>query len=105
MITDGVSELLGHILGVSSPHQNRGKNLCQYVSAVFDVQPPRSPNHSPLDFYLWGNLKARMYSAAIENEEKFDQRIFDACQTIRSRSGTFERMRGSMNRRVHTGID
>jgi hypothetical protein len=23
--------------------------------------PPRSPDHSPLDFYLWGHLKAMVY--------------------------------------------
>jgi len=102
-----VSELLRQILGVSSQQQNRGKKLWQDVSAhlVFDVQPPRSPDFILSDFYLWRNLKAWAYWAPIENEETLDQRIFDACQTIRSRSGTFERVRGSMIRRVHARID
>jgi hypothetical protein len=29
---------------------------------------------NPLDFYLWGNLKALVYSGPIENEETLHQR-------------------------------
>jgi hypothetical protein len=38
---------------------------------------------SPLDFYLWGNLKTVVYSAPSENEGTIHQRIFYACQTLR----------------------
>jgi len=108
MIIDGVSELLGQILWVSSPHQKQGEksvSICVRKHLVFDVQPPRSPELSPLDFYLWGNLKARAYSAPFENEDTLDQSIFYACQIIRSRSGNFERARGSVIRRVPAGIN
>jgi 16S rRNA G527 N7-methylase RsmG len=36
-----------------------------------------------------------VYSAPIQNEEALDERMFDACQTIRKRPETFERVRQS----------
>ena len=36
-----------------------------------------------------------MYLAPIENEEALHERMFDACQTIRNRPETFERVRQS----------
>jgi hypothetical protein len=31
--------------------------------------PRRSPDLNPLDFYLWGQLKALAYAAPVDNEE------------------------------------
>jgi hypothetical protein len=95
MIIQGVSKMLGQILGVSFPYQN---NFI-FPQTIFEVQPPRSPDLNLLDLYLWGHLKT--YSAPIENEKTLHQRIFYACQTISYRLGTFEMMRQSMVRRVH----
>jgi len=36
---------------------------------VFEVQPPRSPDLRPLDFYLWGQIKALMYLDPTEMKE------------------------------------
>jgi hypothetical protein len=62
--------------------------------------PPRSPDLSPLDFYLWGHLATLVYAAPVDNEEALRHRILGACQTIRNCPGIFERMRLSMLRRV-----
>jgi len=34
---------------------------------IFEAQPPRSPDLTPLDFYLWGQIKTLMYSDPTEN--------------------------------------
>ena len=45
--------------------------------------PPRSPDLTPLDFYLWGHLKDLVYSAEIQTREQLVQRIEDAAIVIR----------------------
>ena len=61
--------------------------------------PARSPDLNPLDFYLWGNLKAIVYSIPIHNVEILRQRIEQGCQLIRQTHGIRERVRQSMMRR------
>lgn len=43
---------------------------------------PRSPDLSPLDFYLWGHLKAIVYSEKIRDLQHLRSRIQQACQQI-----------------------
>jgi hypothetical protein len=42
----------------------------------------RSPDLTPLDFYLRGHLKAQVYAEKITNVEHFLQRIIEACNAI-----------------------
>ena len=37
--------------------------------------PPRSPDLTPLDFFLWGVLKERVYSTPVPTKEELRQRI------------------------------
>jgi hypothetical protein len=37
--------------------------------------PPRSPDLSPLDFYLWGHLKAMVYQEKIRNMNHLKESI------------------------------
>lgn len=39
--------------------------------------PPRSPDFSPLDYYLWGRIKERLYhnGPVFEDEEQLENRI------------------------------
>ncbi|GBM72594.1 hypothetical protein AVEN_24050-1 [Araneus ventricosus] len=39
--------------------------------------PPRSPDITPLDFYLWGYVKQHMYSERINDINHLKQRITD----------------------------
>jgi len=55
--------------------------------------------------FLYVPHKTLVCSAPTENEETHHNRIFDACQTIRNRLGTFERVRRSMIRHVHAYTD
>ena len=44
--------------------------------------PPRSPDLTPLDFYLWGHLKAIVYGVKIRDVQHLKLRILDACAGI-----------------------
>lgn len=44
--------------------------------------PPRSPDLSPLDFFLWGHLKSRIYSTPPASLEDLRQRITNECRQI-----------------------
>jgi len=43
---------------------------------------PRSPNLTPLDFYLWGHLKAKVYQVKIQNTDHLKHGIIDECAHI-----------------------
>ena len=44
--------------------------------------PPRSPDLSPLDFYLWGYLKCKVYTTKPQTVEQLRESIVQQCQTI-----------------------
>ncbi|CAM1324679.1 Uncharacterised protein r2_g3343 [Pycnogonum litorale] len=46
--------------------------------------PPRSPDLSPLDFYLWGHLKAMVYQVKIRDINHLKERIINAITSITS---------------------
>lgn len=66
--------------------------------------PPRSPDLNVLDFYFWGHLKPLVYRTPVENIEDLRNRIIVACDIIRNTPGIFERVRGSMRRRLDACI-
>jgi hypothetical protein len=45
--------------------------------------PPCSPDLNSLDFYLWGQLRALVYAAPVDNEVALHLPTVDACQTYR----------------------
>lgn len=45
--------------------------------------PPRSPDLTPLDFYLWGFMKAHVYAVRIETKEQLVDRIRQAGELAR----------------------
>lgn len=57
--------------------------------------PARSPDLSPLDFFLWGHLKSLIYKTDVPNLDALRQRIVEECgritpETLRSVRRTFE---------------
>lgn len=46
--------------------------------------PPRSPDLTPLDFFLWGYLKDRVYTEQSSSLENLKERIIVACSSITS---------------------
>ena len=66
--------------------------------------PPRSPDLSCLDFFLWGYLKSLVYDTPLESEEELVARISAAAAEVRDMPGLFERVRQSLHRRCETCI-
>ena len=44
--------------------------------------PPRSPDITPLDFFLWGYVKDKVYSNKVTNMEQLHERIRAAIETV-----------------------
>jgi hypothetical protein len=97
--------MLGHSAGMGSPNTTRSIHFNIWLQTVCAVQPSRSADLSPLDIYVWGQLTTLVSSPPIENEETLHQRTFNACQTIRNRPMTFERVPQPMSGRVHACFD
>jgi len=46
--------------------------------------PPRSPDLTPLDFFLWGYLKNNVYAEQSTSLDDLKERITSACKTVTS---------------------
>ena len=44
--------------------------------------PPRSPDITPLDFFLWGYVKDRVYQTPVQDLVTLRERIVEAIQAI-----------------------
>ena len=66
--------------------------------------PARPPDLNPLDFYLWGHLKSIVYGEPVPDVQTLQQRVYVACDTIRTQPGTSEWVRQSMMWHVHAYI-
>lgn len=45
--------------------------------------PPRSPDITPMDFYVWGHLKDIVYATTVETREELVERIEKACRLLK----------------------
>lgn len=66
--------------------------------------PPRSPDLTPMDFYLWGHLKTLVYSSPVHTREELLQRITFHCDVIRNNAGLLWRVQQSSIRRARECI-
>lgn len=60
--------------------------------------PARSPDLTVLDFYVWGTMKAFVYSKEIETKQELIQRIYAAAQQIREELPRIEITKGILKR-------
>lgn len=67
--------------------------------------PPRSPDLNPLDFYLWGTLKEKVYSSPVLNIDDLRERVTNNMNVIKGAVETLERMRFNFLRRVRACIE
>ena len=67
--------------------------------------PPRSPDLTPLDFFLWGHLKTLVYDTPIRDREDLLARIRNGCDVIRNTPGILARTRRSIIRRTRLCIE
>jgi hypothetical protein len=66
--------------------------------------PSRSPDLTPIDFYLWGHLKTVVYATPMNDAENLCERVQNACQVIRDDNMVFERIRQSCVRRAQACV-
>ena len=69
-----------------------GSHVSQFLDAAFPNRwtgrdgptpwPPRSPDITPLDFFLWGYVKDKVFSKPVPDITNFKARITDAFATI-----------------------
>lgn len=69
-----------------------GVNVRHYLDQTFPQRwigrggptewPPRSPDLTPLDFFLWGYLKTKVYSTPVQNLQELRARIEEQCALI-----------------------
>ena len=52
--------------------------------------PPRSPDLTPLDFYLWGRLKSLVYAGPISNRVHLIEKLSSAVSTVREEMRTID---------------
>ena len=62
---------------------------------------PPSPDLSPIDSYLWGQVKNEVYSTTVTNVDKLWERIVATFVAIRNQPGQLERVRESIMRRLN----
>nr|XP_042901341.1 uncharacterized protein LOC122269952 [Parasteatoda tepidariorum] len=84
-----------------------------YLNATFGARwigrggpipwPPRSPDLSSLDYFLWGHLKHLVYETPVDSDEDLVARI-SAAAGVREIPGIFERVRQSLHRRCQACI-
>ncbi|GBO39858.1 hypothetical protein AVEN_245212-1 [Araneus ventricosus] len=48
----------------------------------FQEWPPRSPDLTPMDFFLWGYLKQQVYATPPPTLQDLQRRITDACANV-----------------------
>ena len=66
--------------------------------------PPRSHELTPLDLFLWGYLKQKVFSTPPQDLATLRRRIVDEVNALRQDQGTIRRSFVSMRRKVHRCI-
>ncbi|KAJ8895193.1 hypothetical protein PR048_000518 [Dryococelus australis] len=67
---------------------NTYRTLHVYVEGPI-VWPPRSPDLTPLDFYLWGHVKTLVYDTPVNTREELETRIRVAFETLKNTQAIF----------------
>ena len=65
--------------------------------------PPRSPDLTPLDFFVWGYVKTLVYETAPQNINDLQERICNACATVTP--AMLRSVRTELHRRLQLCID
>lgn len=67
--------------------------------------PPRSPDLSPLDFYLWGHLKNKIYEFGVNNLNEIKDGITAEIENINNQGNVFHRLHEQIIRRLNLCIN
>lgn len=66
--------------------------------------PARSPDLTPLDFYLWGEVKRIVYATEYSNREELKVRITNAFNSVRSDPFVLNRVKDNLRKRAELCI-
>lgn len=67
--------------------------------------PARSPDLTPLDFFLWGHMKALVYKKKSQSKEELLHRIQDAAEQIKNERAMLKRVTTSVLQRATKCIE
>lgn len=67
--------------------------------------PPRSPDLTPCDYFLWGYLKTKVYRTPPANIDELIQRITDEVNALKADPNLIKRSVRYMVRRVNVCLD
>ena len=56
--------------------------MCSRMAGSGGVGQPRSPNVTPLDFFLWGYVKTKVFTEEIADIEELKTRITHAVASV-----------------------
>lgn len=62
--------------------------------------PARSPDLTPLDFFLWGEVKRLVYEQESESREQLKEKIITAFDTVKSRTFVLQNVKVNHRRRA-----
>lgn len=62
--------------------------------------PPRSPDLTPCDFFLWGYLKSKVYSTPPANAQELREKIFNEAQLLKEDPQVIKRVVGAMRKKL-----
>lgn len=98
-----VDLLFGHWFQHDGCPAHYGREVRAHLDAVYPDRwigrggpvhwPPRSPDLTPLDFYLWGAMERLVYETPVDTVEDLVARIVMAGEEIRQDAGVFARVR------------
>lgn len=66
--------------------------------------PPRSPDLTPLDYYLWGDMKRMVYATEVDTREQLRNRIIAASELIKNSPRTIQSATNGLLRRAENCI-
>ncbi|XP_038052817.1 uncharacterized protein LOC119725481 [Patiria miniata] len=67
--------------------------------------PPRSPDHTPCDFFLWGHLKNKVFSTPLHNMQDLRKMIHREVDSLRQNPRTVRRAVDDMRRRCQLCLE
>lgn len=67
--------------------------------------PPRSPDLTPSDFYLWSELKRLVYREEYQTRDALQSAIVDAFDTIRRDRDTLLKLKANQLKRVRLCVE
>ena len=91
------------------------RNACQHLHETFGSRwirrngpiawPARSPDQTPLDFFLWGHIKTLVYETPVETEMELIGRVVAAAGDIAENHPMMPRVQQSFKSRCQVCID